>query len=417
MEISHYLEHFSLETPLVPFSPANGQRRTITERVEIEGIPVDRFTNEFWTSGQRQGSSIHEISYRACFKPQLPSFFIRLLTRPGDLVYDPFSGRGTTVIEAGLLGRRVIANDRNPLSTILARPRLDIPKYQEVSDRLAAIPGGYGMDPDIDLSMFFHAETAREIASLRAYLQDRSCSGREDRADSWIRMVATNRLTGHSKGFFSVYTLPPNQAVSPESQERINRRRDQTPGYRDTAALILRKTRSLQKGLSKAECGNLRDAGRTSLFLTSDSRSTPEIGTATVQLTVTSPPFLNIVQYSLDNWLRCWFNHIDDREVAAVLTNTHSLDGWAEMVRATLGELFRITKPHGWVAFEVGEIKKGSIRLDEVVVPLGVDAGFTCKGILINEQKFTKTSHIWGVGNNELGTNTNRIVLFRKDGA
>ena len=26
-------------------------------------------------------------------------------------------------------------------------------------------------------------------------------------------MVATNRLTGHSAGFLSVYTLPPNQAM------------------------------------------------------------------------------------------------------------------------------------------------------------------------------------------------------------
>jgi DNA modification methylase len=60
-----------------------------------------KYTNEFWTSRQRQASSIHEISYRACFKPQLPRFFIILLTKKGDIVYDPFSGRGTTVIEAG----------------------------------------------------------------------------------------------------------------------------------------------------------------------------------------------------------------------------------------------------------------------------------------------------------------------------
>jgi len=53
-------------------------------------------------------------------------------------------------------------------------------------------------------------------------------------------MVATNRLTGHSSGFFSVYTLPPNQAVSPERQMRINRLRRQVPEYRDTRALILK---------------------------------------------------------------------------------------------------------------------------------------------------------------------------------
>jgi len=34
---------------------------------------------------------------------------------------------------------------------------------------------------------------------------------------------------------------------------------------------------------------------------------------------------------------------------------------------------------------------------------------------MINRQQFTKTSNIWGVGNNRGGTNTNRIVLFRKE--
>ena len=86
-------------------------------------IPVKTFTGEFWTSRQRQASSIHEVSYRACFKPQLPRFFIDILTRPGDLVYDPFSGRGTTVIEAGLCGRTVVANDANPLSRVMTEPR------------------------------------------------------------------------------------------------------------------------------------------------------------------------------------------------------------------------------------------------------------------------------------------------------
>ena len=44
---------------------------------------IKRYTNEFWTSKQRQASSIHEISYRACFKAQLPRFFIDLFTKEG----------------------------------------------------------------------------------------------------------------------------------------------------------------------------------------------------------------------------------------------------------------------------------------------------------------------------------------------
>jgi len=82
-------------------------------------IAVRAFTNEFWTARQRAAHSLHEISYRACFKPQLPRFFIDRLTVPGDIVYDPFMGRGTTLIEAALLGRRPYGCDVNPLSRVL----------------------------------------------------------------------------------------------------------------------------------------------------------------------------------------------------------------------------------------------------------------------------------------------------------
>src|SRR5207253_10033137 len=110
------------------------QFRTSTQVMSLgdgeDAVPV--FVNEFWTSKQRAASSLHEISYRACFKPQLPRFFIERLTepacaaersgaagRPGDIVYDPFMGRGTTVIEAALLGRVPYGCDINPLSLFL----------------------------------------------------------------------------------------------------------------------------------------------------------------------------------------------------------------------------------------------------------------------------------------------------------
>ena len=81
---------------------------------------------------------------------------------------------------------------------------------------------------------------------------------------------------------------------------------------------------------------------------------------------------------------------------------------------STFRELYRITAPGGHVAFEVGEVRNRTLRLDEAIVPLGTGAGFSCRGIMVNEQHFTKTSHIWGIGNNSRGTNTNRIVLFSK---
>ncbi|MEK7679689.1 MAG: hypothetical protein AAB356_05815, partial [Deltaproteobacteria bacterium] len=70
--------------------------------------------------------------------------------------------------------------------------------------------------------------------------------------------------------------------------------------------------------------------------------------------------------------------------------------------------------PGGHVAFEVGEVRGGMIRLEEYVIPLGKMAGFYCEGVMINEQEFTKTANIWGISNNKKGTNTNRIAIFCK---
>ncbi|MBI1839960.1 MAG: site-specific DNA-methyltransferase, partial [Verrucomicrobia bacterium] len=99
-------------------------------------VVVPAFVNEYWTSAQRAASSLHEVSYRACFKPQLPRFFIERLSDPGDPVYDPFMGRGTTPVEAALLGRVPVGCDVNPLSVRLVRPRLSPPQLPQVAERL-----------------------------------------------------------------------------------------------------------------------------------------------------------------------------------------------------------------------------------------------------------------------------------------
>ena len=375
-------------------------------------VPV--YEAELWTSRQRQASPIHEISYRACFKPQLPAYFIDRLTRDGDVVYDPFSGRGTTAVEAALRGRNVIVNDINPLSVILTYPRLELPNVAEIDKRLRSLRFSPRPRGEIDLSMFFHPDTEYEILGLREYLYRRLRAGDEDSTDRWIRMVATNRLTGHSPGFFSVYTLPPNQAVSPDDQLRINARLKQEPEYRDIRALILKKSMQLQGRLGAAERWRLRKAAGDALLLSKDAKATDDIPTNSVQLTVTSPPFLDVVQYARDNWLRCWFNGFDAERVGGTITMSTTVEDWEAEMGAVLRELHRITKPGGWIAFEVGEVRRGTIKLDEVVAPLGIAAGLECSAVLINAQRFTKTANIWGVKNNNLGTNSNRIVLFQK---
>tara|TARA_B100001029_G_scaffold176936_1_gene180691 strand:- start:2494 stop:3705 length:1212 start_codon:yes stop_codon:yes gene_type:complete len=381
-------------------------RETMIDELILGSTKYSKFVNEFWTAKQRQSNSIHEISYRACYKPELPNFFIDIFTKEGDVVYDPFAGRGTTLIEAALMNRQIIANDVNPLSKILTQPRLKIPTIKEVQKRLDQIKF-INQRADIDLSMFFHRDTESEIVSLKNNLEDNPI-------DNWIRMVSTNRLTGHSAGFFSGYTLPPNQAASQRRQKLINKRLGIVPSYKNTKEIIIKKSKSLMRNINSDLSRRLEDVSSTAIFSSFDSRKTNHISTDSVHLTVTSPPFLNIVRYAEDNWLRSWFNGIDASKIESKISSCRTVDKWSNIMSGVFSELYRVTVPGGWVAFEVGEVNNGKIKLDEHVIPLGISSGFICAGVMVNSQDFTKTSNIWGVENMKIGTNTNRIVLFHK---
>lgn len=383
-------------------------RRTILQYTR--GIPT--YVNEFWTAKQRQANSLHEIAYRACFKPQLPHFFIHLLTQPGEVVYDPFMGRGTTLIESALMGRVPFGCDVNPLSDILVRPRLNPPYLSQVAQRLHEIDLSWCAEYASELEVFYHPDTLAEICALRDYLMRREETGDLDDLDRWIRMVAVNRLTGHSKGFFSVYTLPPNQAVSVEAQRKINERLGQTPPRRDVREIILRKTRSLLHDVDEGVRQRMGCVYSQAILLTRQAHDTPEIPSESVSLVVTSPPFLDVVDYAQDNWLRCWFCGIDPHSVP--ITMARSIEEWREAMRRVFVELARVLKRGGWIAFEVGEVRGGRIRLEEVVLDAVLGLPLIPEAIVINDQNFTKTAHIWGVSNRTKGTNTNRIVLLRK---
>jgi DNA methylase len=375
-------------------------------------VHVNTFTNEFWTSKQRAAHSLHEISYRACFKPQLPRFFIERLTRPGDVVYDPFMGRGTTLVEAALMGRRPCGCDVNPLSAVLCEPRFRPPSLAQIQQALDAVNFDDAGEMPEDLLVFYHRETLRQISALRKHLLERDRTRTLTNVDRWIRMVAVNRLTGHSTGFFSVYTLPPNQAVSSRAQAKINSRLNQSPPLRDVPSIILSKSRALLRDVTAGLRGDLAGVADSARIVVGASSNTPSIDDNSVALAVTSPPFLDVVDYKGDNWLRCWFSGIDGATVPVTLAKQK--DAWKAFVTSTLAEVRRILRPNGHVAFEVGEVRGGALRLEEIVIPAAIAAGLEPVLVLVNAQQFTKTANCWGVTNNSKGTNTNRVVVLRK---
>ncbi len=377
-----------------------------TDVHQSDGITY--YVNEFWTAGQRQAHSIHEVSYRACFKAQLPEFFISRLTRPGDAVFDPFMGRGTTPVQAALMKRQAFGNDINPLSILLTRPRLRPISLQAVAVALRSIDWSRGQIEREDLLAFYHPNTLKKLEALRIWLAERAPLGSDDvePVADWIRMVAINRLSGHSPGFFSGRSMPPNQAVSVKAQIKINEKLGVTPPERDVAEVILKKSKTLLKdGCSPSQV-------RSSLH-TGAAWAVSGLADASVDLTVTSPPFLDIVQYASDNWLRCWFAGIDPASVAIDMHRTE--EAWTDMVRRVLIEQARILRHGGHVAFEVGEVRNGKVLLERLVWRAAEGLPFERLGVMVNDQEFTKTANCWGVDNGTKGTNTNRIVLLRRE--
>jgi len=385
------------------------KRSTGTQHREFAQVSVPVYENEFWTSKQRAGHSLHDVSYRACYKSQLPDFFIHRFAKQGSRIYDPFMGRGTTLIQARLRDCEVIGNDANPLASVLTGPRLNPPSCDEVAARLAEVCLNRTAEIDDELLVFFHSKTLAELLSWRSYFQRRRRAAKFDRTDAWIEMVVCNRLTGHSSGFFSVYTLPPNQAVSVESQRKINANRNQVPEYRDTKQLILKKSRQL---LSDELPAGYPTAA--SQLLAKSAEHTPEILDSSIDLIVTSPPFLDTVDYLQDNWLRMWFCQIELSRPK--LWQFRRLDDWLEKMKACFVEFRRILADNGLIAFEVGEIRKGVLQLENQVIQAAFEAGLRPECVVINSQQFTKTANCWGVKNNRDGTNSNRIVLLRKRG-
>ena len=377
---------------------------TQCETWEYDGGQVAVYRNEFWTSKQRACHSLHEVSYRACFKPQVPRFFIERLTAPGGAVFDPFMGRGTTPIEAAFLGRRALGSDLNRVAQILAAPRVAPPRLTQIEARLPKVNLPIAPLENEELLVFFERNTLAEIEAWRRYFNTQRDKGDFDGVDAWLEMVAANRLTGHSPGFFSVYTMPPNQAVSLQSQQRINEKREQTPTYRDTRKLIARKSRQL-----------LRDqvcASDLSGRIWTGAADAVDLPGASVDLIVTSPPFLDVMDYKLDNWLRAWFCGHDLESLD--LWQTRDLEQWRAWMQRAFGEWHRVLKAGGALCFEVGEIAARRVQLEIEALSIGDSAGFEAQCIVINTQNFTKTAHLWGVTNGARGTNSNRVVVLRK---
>src|SRR6266511_1293258 len=92
----------------------------------------------------RWGHSMQTMcSYHGMFPAKVAHYFIQRYSRPGDVVLDPFSGRGTVPLQARVEGRVAVCNDLNPLAYVLSRAKVNPPSWDSVQEFLNGLEKGY----------------------------------------------------------------------------------------------------------------------------------------------------------------------------------------------------------------------------------------------------------------------------------
>src|SRR5690242_20695980 len=79
-------------------------------------MTVDRLLTSLHSTKPISGFTHNFYRYPARMSPELAHEVIQLFSHKTDIVFDPFMGGGTTIVEAVAAGREVIGIDLNPLA-------------------------------------------------------------------------------------------------------------------------------------------------------------------------------------------------------------------------------------------------------------------------------------------------------------
>lgn len=381
----------------------------------------------------RWGHSMHTMcSYYGMFPAKVAHYFIERFSAPGDVVVDPFSGRGTTVLQAAADGRVGLANDLSPLAYVLSAAKADPPSWNEIheyTDRLErdfkkSLGGELVVSPDIH--MLYHDNTLRQLVFIRDGLHRRPVN-QWDKCDLMLAGCLAGIMHGGwrrdgTSQYLSI-SMPNTFSMSPSyvakyiaanglekpDQDVFERLRDKYARmYLDQPAQGGRVT--------------LKDASRFML----DGCIRP----GAANLVVTSPPYLQVVNYGQSNWIRLWLMGIDDvsrdqgvgrRKLDAVLDHRHTYDSYSAFMRRTLDGVEQVLDRDGVAVLVIGDVadpgKEPVPLAAELWADLQATSGLRLLELIEDDlPAHTKVSRIWG---DTKGQATNRdcaLVLARRDG-
>jgi hypothetical protein len=251
---------------------------------------------------RRWGHPWHSMcSYMAMFPPTIPHTFIRWLTEPGEVVYDPFSGRGTTVLEACLLGRVGLASDASPLAVVLSGAKAQPATQAAVFSRIGELRAKYRSpsirtEPD-QVRILFTDQTLKQLAWLRQALNMRRDTDRFLMAVLLGILHLNARTDGTPRGL-SV-AMPNTFAMAPGYVARYVKTHRLKPPTVDVFDALEGRVSAL--GSDEPRCG----PGRAWLQDVRDPIRWPA-GREKASLVFTSPPYLQVMKYGKMNWLRLW---------------------------------------------------------------------------------------------------------------
>jgi hypothetical protein len=414
-------------SPALARTPSSGAPATLLPTL---GVEADwKLQPRLW------GHSFHPMcSYLASFPAALAHAFVARYSRPGDVVLDPFSGRGTTPLEATSSGRIGVGNDLNPLAHLLTAAKLEPATPAEARTRAATLrlrwnaasaewleraaglqaeaEGSLGALPR-EVALAFHPRTLAQLLFVRSALD------LEARVDRFLAAALSGILHGKSASYLS--TLMPNTfSMAPRYVRAYAGRTAFRSPERDVfAGLDAKLTRLYRDPLPTAPgialLGDAREAGtrgREAL----QARGLPE----RARLVMTSPPYLRVIKYGYYNWLRAWFLGLDVRAIDRTLDDAHRREPYL----AFLGEVLRDLQPAltedgiavlvvGDVASDRGRPQPDGIGLAEQVWEIAAEpAGYRLAGVALDDvHAHRKVTQLWG---DEAGraTQTDRIVVL-----
>lgn len=374
---------------------------------------LDTLSTRWHDAPRRWGHPLHSVcSYFAMFPPQLARFVIEWLTQPGDMVYDPFSGRGTTPLESLLLGRRAAASDANPLAVALSRSKTAIPPHHLVSSRLRKLAEDYSPseadisgEPD-DIRMLYTDSTLKQIVYLKERLATNNAAHNLLRAVVLGMLHANHSASGATAGFS--ISMPNTFAMSPGYVRRYITDKGLVKPDVDVFAMIQGKLDRLGLTGEAITGGSAWQQDATQL-------PPKKLRDERAKLILTSPPYLHVIQYGKYNWIRLWFLGQTPKEVDSKLMSSGSLAKYQTFMREVLAQLRKVVAEDGYVCLVIGDVRRKDGELDlaqSVWDQVASNEGWYLHGIVPDRLATEhKVSRIWK-NNAGRATKVDRLLIM-----